>query len=114
MSKERRFRAAYAARGYPLDNRIYRKVEEWLPEEPDVQVRRVLEETKLLMEFKRGQARNTSLRQRAFETLYSTPAVQVDERNRELLRTIRELIARIISDHPDAYGGEEHVHRILR
>ena len=107
-------RVAYAARNYPLDDRIHRKVEEWLPEEPSAQVRQVLEESKLLMDFKRGQARDRSVRLRAFEALYSTPPAQVVESNRQLLETVRELVARIMSEHPDAYGGEERVRRILQ
>jgi len=114
ISKERRMRAAYAARDYSLDDRIYLRVEEWLPDEPSDQVRQILEESKLLMNFKRGQAPDRSVRRLVFEALYSTPPARVDETNRQLLATLRELVARIMSDNPDAYGGEERVRRILR
>jgi hypothetical protein len=114
VSKERRMRAAYAARDYPLDDRIHRKVKEWLPEEPSAQVRQVLEESKLLMDFKRGQALDRSVRRSAFEELYATSPTRVNERNRQLLATVRELVARIMADNPDAYGGQERVQKILR
>ncbi len=106
-------RASYAARNYPLDDDIYRRVEQWLPQEPSVQVRRVLQESKLLMDFKRGQAVDRYLRRLAFEALCSTPPAQVDESNRQLLAILQDLAARIMVERPDAYGGRQRVQRIL-
>jgi hypothetical protein len=66
------------------------------------------------MDFKRSQALDRLVRRRACEDLYATSPARVDGKNRQLLATVRELVARIMSDNPDAYGGQERVRRILR
>jgi hypothetical protein len=93
-SKERRLRAAYAARDYPLDGRIYEKVRSWLPEEPSPQVRPVLEESLLLMTFKRAQASERAVRREARASL-AGDIVDSGSPNRSLLETLRQLVARM-------------------
>jgi hypothetical protein len=112
-SKERRFRAAYAARDYPLDEEIYRKVVSWLNEEPSSQVRPVLEESRLIIEFKRGQASVRDVRVEAYETLLGIDAPEVNESNRTLLATLQEIAARRMRAEPERYGGARRVEAIL-
>jgi hypothetical protein len=90
-SKERRFRAAYAAREYPLNGRIYRKLTSWMPHEPSSQVLPMLEESRLLMEFKRAQAADGSIRTRACEYILGLDESDLAQENRSLASRLREL-----------------------
>jgi hypothetical protein len=90
-SKERRLRAAYVARNYPLDGRIYRKVLEWLPEEPSPQLLPILEESALLMHFKRAQSEERKISQPACDRLLGIDHAAVAEGNRALLSRLQEL-----------------------
>jgi hypothetical protein len=112
-SKERRFRAAYAARNYALDKSIYKKVESWLSQEPSSQVLPILEESKLIMDFKRLQARDRDVRVRASEELLTLSSSDVEAENTKLLLALQELAERRMIEAPEQFGGTGRVRRIL-
>jgi len=106
-SKERRFRAAYAARGYPLDKRIYGQISAWLEQEPSSQVRPILEESKLLMDFKRTQAADKSVRSSACEQLLGTDPATLAQGNKSLHQRLSRLAAANSCAEKDRFFGPE-------